>query len=100
MDTTPLTQSDILRSIEWALSGITLALITISCWAAWVHYTVKRLDDDVRDLKIAIKNVATKDDIADIKTQLGQLVRWALGRVSSEVHVHVDDSHERHDLIG
>lgn len=66
--------------IEWAISGIALVVASIIAWAGNLHYTVARLDRDVEALKDAMKKVATKDDVADIKADLRRLLDWALGK--------------------
>ena len=66
--------------MEWAAVLIFTALSTIIAWAGTTHFTVRRLDRDVSDLKADMKEVATKDDINGVRADLRLILERLLGR--------------------
>lgn len=75
----PFPAASNLTFLEWAVSGIAFVVSSVLAWIGWVHFTVLRHGNDIAEMKIDQKGLATKDDVADIKADLRRLLDWALG---------------------
>jgi hypothetical protein len=79
MDAMPPPGAPTWSFLEWAISGLALAISAIFAWAGNQHFTVRRLDRDVDEIKAKMETVATRDDVARVESGVRQLLDWALG---------------------
>ena len=66
--------------MEWAALLLGTILSSVIAWAASTHFTVRQLGRDVDSLKTDMKDVATKDDICGIRSDLRLILERLLGR--------------------
>ncbi len=77
----PTTETAQWNLLEWAIGGMSIFVLSIVTWAGNIHFTVRRHDEEIEELKKKSEGVATKDDISAIKDDLRRLLDWALGTV-------------------
>ena len=64
--------------LEWVITGAVSIGVAFAAWVARIHYTVGQHTKDIAECKVDRKELATKDDIDDLKKAVNRLLDYLM----------------------
>ncbi len=79
MDLQLFTASQTWTMFEWIISGLIMIMSAIITWGFWINFTVVRHNEELKQIRIDMSKVATRDDIIRLQNSVDRLLDWVLG---------------------